>query len=163
VERGARLDRSGRYRYRLWRIWAPEHARVAFVGLNPSTADATVDDPTLRRCMGFARAWGFGGLELVNLYGFRATRPRDLWAASERVGPQNARHHRAVFRACREVVVCWGRHGDKEGQGSALLSWLYRKGHTPMCLGLNADGTPKHPLYIPNGTPRMVCPKPVSI
>jgi hypothetical protein len=95
-DRGATLSDCGRYRYRLWRRWA-DGPTVLFVMLNPSTADADVDDPTIRRCIGFARSWGAGALEVVNLYAWRATQPAELKAAVGPVGEYpwqpHVRHH----------------------------------------------------------------------
>lgn len=86
---GAHLSACGAYRYALRRTWDPARPAALFVGLNPSTADAERDDPTTRRCVRFARDWGFGGLLVGNLFAYRATRPRDLRAAAEPVGPEN--------------------------------------------------------------------------
>src|SRR4028119_2392792 len=90
--RGAIFDPTRTYRYALWRTWDAARPPVAFVLLNPSTADARRDDPTIRRCANFARTWGFGGLEVVNLFAFRATHPTDLKCAADPVGPQNDVH-----------------------------------------------------------------------
>ncbi len=110
---GASLDRSKRFRYQLWRTWNPEGPRIGFVGLNPSTADATTDDPTLRRLMGFAKQWGFGGLVLVNLYALRATDPKTLWQVDDPMGPRADEWIRKALKPVDEVVVCWGTPGTK--------------------------------------------------
>ena len=136
---GATFSADRRYRYRLWRRWDRSRPVVAFVMLNPSTADARNDDPTIRRCVGFARAWGYGGIEVVNLFAYRATDPRELRAANDAVGPENRRHiHRAIARA-HLVVLAWGAHGS----GSGLLSLPRAR-----CLGLTRAGRPRHPLYL---------------
>ena len=113
----ARFDPSGRYRFRLTRCWNPGAPVVAFVMLNPSTADARRLDPTVRRCVGFARTWGFGGLEVVNLFALRATHPPDLFADPEPVGRGNDRA--VVDAAVRAdlVVVAWGDRGAPRGAG----------------------------------------------
>ena len=89
MERSANFSRCRRYRYALWRRWAPGDDYGLLVGLNPSTADHRRDDPTIRRCIGFARDWGYSGLCVANLFAFRATYPRDLFAADDPVGPRN--------------------------------------------------------------------------
>lgn len=134
----------GRYRWRLGRTWDPAGAILALVGLNPSTAGAERDDPTVRRCVRFARDLGFGQLVLVNLYGLRATRPAALFAHPDPVGDQNDEH---VRRACAEadaVLVCWGFNArwDRVTQIRPLL------GESPLCLGTTAAGHPRHPLYL---------------
>src|SRR5688572_12557148 len=95
---GARFSECGTYRYVLWRQWNEVNGDVAFVGLNPSTADDEKDDPTIRRCIGFAKRWGYGGVVMLNLFAYRATRPDAMWAArvadADIVGPQNDAHIR---------------------------------------------------------------------
>ena len=148
VTGGALFSRDRRYRYRLWRSWDPDGARVAFVMLNPSTADDRRDDPTIRRCVGFARSWGFGSLDVVNLFGYRATFPADLVRAPDPVGQENARHVRAALRGADLVVLAWGRRATD----SVLLS--LPRAH---CLGLTRTGQPRHPLYVRGET------RPVSV
>ena len=89
--RSAGFSRCGRYRYWLRRIWDPALAHCVFIGLNPSTADATEDDPTLKRCISFAQKWGYGSLLLVNLFSLRATDPRGLKMAADPIGPKTDR------------------------------------------------------------------------
>ena len=86
IEYGAIFDVNGRYRYSLWRAWSPYHPRIAFVLLNPSTANEQRNDPTIRRCMGFARAWNFGSMEVVNLFAIMATDYRDHIQSDEPIG-----------------------------------------------------------------------------
>ena len=112
---GAAFSPCGRYRWHLARTWDADGSRVAFVALNPSTADATHDDPTIRRCIGFARRWGAGGVDVVNLYAFRATKPRDLFAADDPVGPDNDAWIDAVVARADRVVLAWGHHGARDG------------------------------------------------
>ena len=102
---GATFSRDRRYRYRLWRRWDRSRAVVAFVMLNPSTADAMHDDPTIRRCVGFARAWGFGGVDVVNLFALRATDTRALRKAADPIGPANDRHLRRAVRSAGLIVL----------------------------------------------------------
>ncbi|MBL8605195.1 MAG: DUF1643 domain-containing protein [Myxococcales bacterium] len=157
---GAVISDCGRYRYRLWRIWDEARAPVAFVMLNPSTADATSDDPTLRRCMGFARDWGAGGVVLVNVFAYRATKPTDLVAASRKAlpshvkGPDRDDHLRRVFAVVDHVVCAWGSHPIAKAYAREIMR-LVPEGLEVSCLGLTKDGAPKHPLYLASITPRI--------
>lgn len=148
IRRAAELSPCGTYRYTLTREWAPAaRPRMLFVMLNPSTADHEQDDPTIRRCMGFARREGCGSLEVVNCFAYRSPRPFDLYAAgvfgADIVGPENRRHVRlAVMRA--DIVVCaWGAHGVHLSPVPVLVAEADR-----WCLGVTKSGAPKHPLYL---------------
>ncbi len=141
----AEFSECGRYRYTLTRIWAPDERVVMFVGLNPSTADASRDDPTVRRCVGFARRWGFGGLVLTNLFAYRSTSPAALNEVIDPVGPDNDRHIARVSTDVDRIVLAWGIHGslfDRDGQLLKRLAGAY-------CLGFTKSGAPRHPLYLP--------------
>ena len=109
TQREAELSEDRLYRYRLTRIWG-DGPRATFVMLNPSTADEHVDDPTLRRCMGFARAWGLGGLNVVNLSAFRATIPAELWRAVDPIGPDNDDYLRAAGASGEPLIAAWGNN-----------------------------------------------------
>ncbi len=122
-----------------------------FVLLNPSTADAEVDDPTLKRCIGFARNAGMEALTVVNLYAFRATRPADLWKAPNPIGPDTDLHIKEATRDSALVIVGWGRNGSRNPARALDVRNLMRKDVS--VLGFNKDGTPKHPLYVPKATP----------
>lgn len=148
----ALFDARRHYRYALARTWQPGDARVAFIMLNPSGADASRDDPTIRRCMGFARAWGFGGVDVVNLFAARTPHPALLRRRRRPVGPDNDRHLLRVCRAAGLVIAAWGVHGAWQGRDRAVLSLLARAGLAPRCLGLTQDGHPRHPLYLPRRT-----------
>ncbi len=117
--------------------------------LNPSTADAERDDPTIRRCAGFARSWGFGGMTVVNLFALRATDPARLRRARDPVGRDNDRHIAAAASAGL-VVVAWGVHGRLGERDRAVLALL--SGCRPGCLGTTRGGHPRHPLYLPAAT-----------
>lgn len=144
MQRGADISPCGRYRYTLWRKWGPG-GTVQFVGLNPSTADATLDDPTIRRCIGFARAWGFGGLMMTNLFAWRATDPRDMKAAADPVGPDNNGTLSAAYLNASLTVAAWGAHGTYLGRDAVVRRMLPRLHY----LRLTKDGHPGHPLYLP--------------
>ncbi|MGH2626189.1 MAG: DUF1643 domain-containing protein [Anaerolineales bacterium] len=144
MQRGATFDGTGVYRYHLWREWDQGLPVVTFVMLNPSTADAEQDDPTIRRCTAFARNWGYGRLEVVNLFAYRAASPRELFAARDPVGPENRRWVSGSVEGNR-VVVAWGNHG----RGLRSPVWEGLSGRGRACLGLTALGEPRHPLYVP--------------
>lgn len=141
---GARLSDDGRYRYSLWRVWDPSAEHLVFIMLNPSTADAETDDPTIRRCIGFARDRGFGGIEVLNLYAFRATDPRDLFRAVDPVGRDND-EYLATPLLTSTVIPAWGAHAKPE-RAAAVLAML--AGHRVFSLGVTQSGAPRHPLYV---------------
>jgi hypothetical protein len=146
VTGGAAFSRDGRYRYRLWRRWDRSRPAIAFCMLNPSTADARRNDPTIRRCMGFARDWGYGGIEVVNIFALRATDPRDLRSARDPVGPRNdAFMLRAAGRS--PVVIAWGVHGALRDRGAEALGLLAPRTRL-LALGRTRSGAPRHPLYL---------------
>jgi hypothetical protein len=141
------FDASGRYRYQLWRRWDPARPAVAFVLLNPSAADARRDDPTIHRCVGFAQRLGFGSLCVVNLFAWRAAKPKDLFAAPDPVGPENDRHLADAARRASAVLVGWGNHGSRGGRDARALAILGRSRRL-LCLGLTRARAPRHPLYL---------------
>ena len=103
MQRDALFSPCGTYRYRLTRRWA-EGPAVAFIMLNPSTADGSVDDPTIRRCIGYGQSWGYGALAVGNLYAFRATEPQELRRARDPIGPDNDRHLECIAETATRVV-----------------------------------------------------------
>ncbi|MEO1209584.1 MAG: DUF1643 domain-containing protein [Cyanobacteria bacterium J06638_20] len=147
IERGAEFDPSGLYRYRLWRRWDPQAPTIAFVMLNPSTANAERDDPTIRRCMGFARDWGYGSLDVVNLFAFRATHPQELFSADDPVGRDNDRYLRVTLQQADRLILAWGNRGTWRGHHHWVLQTLEEMGRSPECLGITKQGQPCHPLY----------------
>ena len=140
-----------RWRYRLERDVATlESTRgaVAFIGLNPSIADETLDDPTIRRCKGFALGWGFRRLIVANAYAWRSTDPRGLWTADDPVGAENDAHIEAIASDVELVVCAWGAHA-KPDRVTAVLAAVARGGRDLHALRTNGDGSPAHPLYLP--------------
>lgn len=145
----------GPYRYRLSRTWNSTLPPFVVIGVNPSTADATQDDPTIRRCVGFAKAHGCGSLVMVNLFAFRATDVRALGNnIPDAVGPENDAY---VLGACirdRALVVCaWGASGKLpprlRSRGATVTRWLREEGIALHILRLTKGGDPEHPLYLP--------------
>ena len=133
------------YRYALWREWFGGSGYAMFVGLNPSTADETNDDPTIRRCIGFAKAWGFSALCMTNLFAYRATKPADMKRATHPVGPDNDAHLLALAADAGVIVAAWGTNGTYQRRDMAVRAML----PALCCLRLTKAGHPEHPLYLP--------------
>lgn len=153
LENDARLSDCGTYRYMLRRTWNYTQPRVLIVMLNPSTADATVDDATIRSCVRLCQWRRDGGFEVVNLFALRATDPEELRRAGDPVGPDNDRAIEAAIGRCDIAICAWGAHpmgGNRSGHVRSLL-----RQHRPavFCWGTTKSGAPKHPLYIKTGTP----------
>ncbi len=147
IQKAASISECGTYRYILHRWWG-EGKRLGFVMLNPSTADAEVDDPTIRRCMGFARTLGYDGIRVVNLYAFRATKPADLWKATEPTGGwRNDDLLREILRQGRHqpLIAAWGANA-KPDRVAEFMSW--HGSDKVLTLGLTKAGAPRHPLYL---------------
>ncbi len=136
------------YRYQLTRIWEPAGRRVSFVMLNPSTATERQNDPTVERCERRARALGFGGFRVTNIFAWRATDPRDMRAAADPVGPENDAAISEAALWADQVICAWGTHGAYLGRGAAVEALLRASGRPLFHLGLSKAGHPKHPLYI---------------
>lgn len=174
INKGAEISKDGIYRYRLWREWRgthdPENWRwfgakdgageelgepkaCVFIMLNPSTADGETDDPTIRKCVSFCRLWRYELLIVVNLFAFRATKPKELFKVGEPVGWENQSYvERSIHRA--GLIVCaWGSIGGYLGQDQTMLGWIDKaniKDARVVALGLTtSNGQPRHPLYIP--------------
>ncbi|MEU1078203.1 DUF1643 domain-containing protein [Streptomyces sp. NPDC005878] len=147
------FDRHRVYRYLLTRVWTPDAPLAVYVMLNPSTASALEDDPTIRRCIGFARREGTGGLVVVNLFALRATNPQALRDHKEPVGRCNdAFIRQAVRTAGGPVIAAWGAGGVLHDRSEHVMRML-RKGPRPLqCLGVTATGQPRHPLYLAGNT-----------
>ena len=142
---------SSIYRYLLWREWRVEPAgtRVGWIMLNPSKATAELDDPTIRRCMGFARAWGAKGIEVANIFALRATDPRKLKTHPAPRGPSNNDAILMMARRCPITIAAWGAHGALLGRGDEVRRMLSAEGISLHYLRLTAAGFPAHPLYLP--------------
>jgi len=132
------------YRYTLSRIWLPGKPYICFVGLNPSKADENIDDPTIRRCIGYAMSWGYGGIVMVNLFAFRSTDPKNLLSATDPIGPDNYHHIFSNSWGAALTIAAWGVRGGYLGQDKKVRAQLTN----PHCLALTKEGHPKHPLYL---------------
>jgi hypothetical protein len=145
-----------KYRYLLARRW--DHAPVLpFVMLNPSSANEDEDDPTVRRCIGFAKREGAGGIMVANLMAFVATDPADLVKAKDAPGPMNIKFLTEVGEYARDyrmpVVCAWGAHAEADGYDTGAVAILKKAGANLVCFGVTKGGYPKHPLYLAANTP----------
>jgi len=144
------------YRYLLTRRWRGDAPVAAFIMLNPSTADAFMVDPTIRRCISFARSWSAGGLLVLNLFALRSTDPSILRGHPDPVGPDNDRVIAAQLANADvlvgPVVCAWGTHGSLKGRDETVAALIRARGFRPLCLGTTKDGHPRHPLYVPAST-----------
>lgn len=147
----ATFSADRQYRYRLSRVFSPGQ-RVCFIMLNPSTADASVTDPTVERCLRFARSWGAGQVEVVNLFALRSTDPQGLYRHPDPVGPGNDEVIVAAARCATMVVAAWGVHGALHGRGDQVMTALRQANVRLMALGRTKDGHPRHPLYLAGAT-----------
>ncbi|MDO6459345.1 DUF1643 domain-containing protein [Granulosicoccaceae sp. 1_MG-2023] len=147
MQSSANFSRCRTYRYALQRCWDEQLPSLLIIGLNPSTADAQRNDPTIRRCIGFARDWGFGRLTVANLFAYRATLPSDLKAAADPVGPRNNHWLRKLAREADLVVAAWGNDGRFMGRADAVRRFL----PDLYCIRMNSLGEPAHPLYLKRG------------
>lgn len=144
VERSAILSEDGVYRYRLTRTWDRSLGVACFVMLNPSTANAEDDDPTIRRCLRFAHAWGYGALTVVNLYALRSTDPKALRLHHAPCGPDNDAHILAAAAESSVMVAAWGAFKTDDSRAQEVLGLL----GDVQCLGVTLGGAPRHPLYV---------------
>lgn len=149
----AMISTCGRYRYFLFRRWAAKGKTATFIMLNPSTADSRQDDPTIRRCIGFAKREECSALVVVNLFALRATDPAELRRVEDPTGPENVEWVRKAVEQAREhvapIIAAWGANpmvGEADG---AVLAAIGRA----QCLGLTKAGAPRHPLYVPADEP----------
>lgn len=145
---GATFSPDRVYRYLLWREWDQARTHCLFVMLNPSTADETQLDPTLRRCLRFAWDWGFGGFRVVNLFALRSTDPAGLSAVDDPEGPENDGHLVAAAQRAGKVIAGWGALGGYRDRQARVLQLL--EPHAEIeALRLTRGGHPGHPLYLP--------------
>lgn len=162
----AKFSDDRRYRYWLTRSWDDALPMMCVIGVNPSTADESVDDPTIRKCLGFAQRLGFGGLLMLNVGAYRATDPREWHKADDPFGRENTVEHLKEYIAqnsvcCREgeitakgvsvVIAAWGKNCSKYRGLSRALAIVHSIPNL-MCWGRNSDHTPRHPLMLPYST-----------
>ncbi len=152
-DRGAVFSICRTWRYRLWRKLGGTGPRVLFLLLNPSTADESTNDPTVARCCTRSIAWGFGLMEVCNIFAFRATDPRDMMAAPDPIGPENDGYIEQAANRAQTIICGWGEHGAHMNRGRHVTGLLRAKGYDLHCLRKNVSQHPCHPLYLPYGLP----------
>lgn len=160
IDKGAKFSQSKKHRYLLWRIWDDELPLVAFIGLNPSVAGAEQDDPTIRREIGFAKSWGYGGILKVNLFGYITPYPVQMRSFMENGGdPIGAGNDMAIIEAANradKIVCAWGESGVIDNRDYEVRLLLAKRGIDTYYLRLNQSGTPAHTLYLPKTlTPKL--------
>lgn len=154
MERNAQLSACGRYRFSLCRRWDWQRGQCLYVMLNPSTADAFEDDATIRSCIRLAKSYGLGAIEVVNLFAWRATDPKNLPAKpSDAIGPGNHTAIETALERSEKVICAWGAHPYAARSAPAVLDLIGLYKPVAYCLGKTKAGAPKHPLYIKTGTP----------
>jgi len=164
VRRAAAISECGRYRWWLRRSWrhGGDGRQVCFVMLNPSSADAFRDDPTIRRCMGFARTWGFSTLSVRNLFAWRTADPAELLTAEDPIGEARGDLAMRSARSADLIVAAWGADVPF-GRDRQAIAFLV--GRPLYCLGITKTGQPRHPLYVRSDTKPQrwePVPKPVA-
>lgn len=152
LEKDAVISDCGRYRYLLRRTWAHSKPRALVIMLNPSTADAEVDDATIRSLVRLLRGHGYGSFEVVNIFGLRATDPAALASSSDPQGPLNARIVVAAIERCDIVICAWGAHPIAAAKSSFLMGHIRSRRPAAYCFGKTKGGSPKHPLYLKSDT-----------
>ena len=147
-DRSAIFSDCRKYRYELWRWWDRSKPYVVFIGLNPSTADEINNDPTVTRCISFAQSWNYGGLCMMNLFAFRATKPGDMKACLYPIGPDNDEHLIMVTDKAGIIVAAWGIHGNHKKRDEEVMYFI----SDMYCLGTTKHGYPCHPLFLRKDT-----------
>lgn len=149
---GAQFSECERYRYRLWRAWGTG-PRVLFLMLNPSTADEAKLDPTVRRCYGYAQDWGYDGVEVCNIFAYRATDPKDMKAQADPIGPMNDPTLIAAAKSIDaeggRIICAWGQHGKYRQRSKRVRALMYENTVPLHYLRMSENGEPSHPLYLP--------------
>jgi len=140
----AKLSECRKYRFALWRTWNEEKPYVMIIGLNPSTADEIENDPTITRCINFAKSWGFGGICMVNLFAYRATSPSEMMSSNDPVGAENDKWLTMLAKDAGIVVAAWGNDGTHLDRSSKIKKLLPNLHYIKM----NKSGEPAHPLYL---------------
>jgi len=143
IKKSAVFSPCRKYRYSLTRSWNSAEGYVLFIGLNPSIADEIIDDPTLIRCINFAKDWGYGGLIMVNLFAYMSTHPTDLKKAKLPIGKNNNKHILKNHQKSQLTIAAWGNDGHFLKRDKEVLKII----NNPMCLNINKSGQPAHPLY----------------
>ena len=153
LENDAVISDCGKYRYLLRRTWDYNRPRALLVMLNPSTADATLDDATIRSCVRLLNGQGYGSMEVVNCFAWRATDPKELFSAIDPIGANNDNVIEGAVSRCDVAICAWGAHQMAGNRRAAIINAVRAQRPAVYCFGTTKHGAPKHPLYIKSGTP----------
>lgn len=158
ISSGADFSECKKYRYKLWRVWDTKRPLLYFILMNPSTADEVKNDPTIERQCRRAKSLGFGGVIILNCGAIRETDSKKAWSDSDPVGPANVETiTREVERNPEAIFIAgWGKPARSCGADRHILDLFRRLGHPLWCLGVNKDGSPKHPLYVGYDVPMQI-------
>ena len=149
---GAIFSRCNNYRYVLWRKWDDSKPKAMFIGLNPSTADQTHNDPTISRCIKYANSWGFGSIYMVNIFSYKTTYPRELKSSINPIGKETDRWIKKIYDMSDICIAAWGNNGQFLNR-SYFIKKMLPKIH---CLKITKSGEPSHPLYLKSSLTPMV-------
>jgi len=141
---GAVFSSCNYYRYALWRIWDKSKPQIMFIGLNPSTADETNNDPTITRCINYATSWGFGSIYMVNIFSYKTTYPKELKNVSDPIGKETDIWIKRIYKRSEMCIASWGNNGqllNRSDEIRRLIPKMY-------CLKITKSGEPSHPLYL---------------
>jgi len=144
IYKNATFSSCRTYRYSLSRVWDKKKKYVLFIGLNPSTANEEADDPTIRRCVNYAKDWGYGGFMMVNLFAYRTTLPSNLKKVKYPIGSKNDKYIVILSKKADITVAVWGNNGNLYNRDKQVLNLV----SSLMCLKINKSGQPAHPLYL---------------
>jgi len=148
---GAIISDCEKYRYSLWRVISDYYAvsgKCVWIMLNPSTADYRSDDQTIKKCMGFTKKFGYQIMEVVNLFAYRATDPKNMLKQDDPIGPENDFHIRKAITQAGLIICAWGINGKHRMRNQHVLRILKKHRTTPMCLIKTQNGEPGHPLML---------------
>tara|TARA_B100001029_G_C15062623_1_gene459920 strand:+ start:1656 stop:2177 length:522 start_codon:yes stop_codon:yes gene_type:complete len=145
IKSDASFSKDRIHRYTLYRVWNEELPKVLFIGLNPSTATETKNDPTIRRCMGYAKDWGYGSYIMGNIFAFRSTDPKNLRKTHDPIGSENDYWLKKLHKEADLTIAAWGTHGKFMNRGQQILDLIPNL----KCLRITKEGYPCHPLYLP--------------
>ena len=152
MKKDAKISKCEKYRYSLKRIWDEKKSLVAFIALNPSTADEVNNDKTIKRCIDFSKSWGAGGMYMFNVFAYRATDPTDMKAQEDPIGSENDKFL-AKLPKVDKIIVCWGNDGLHRDRANQVREILKNTEQNKLyCLDINKNGEPKHPLYVHGST-----------
>ena len=148
MQKAAHISDCEKYRYSLSREWDETKKSCLLIMLNPSKADATINDPTITRCIHFAKSWGYGSLQVVNLFAYRATQRARLKRVLDPVGEETDTILLKHAKKADAIVCAWGIDGTFLGRNKEVLQLLKKEGYSIHCIACTKEGEPKHPLYL---------------